>query len=95
MFDKLSDALKFDDADSCHKNRHRLRRVNPERRSRQFADYFERSFTMEAEYPGLETAGASTPYRYGLGNFCNSVGFSLPLNDSATASFAFLGTDYR
>ena len=56
-------------------------------------DYIERSFTMEAEFPGLQTAGNSTPYRYSLGNFCNTVGFSLPLNDRATASFAFLGTD--
>ena len=92
VFDKVSDALK--DTDSATTTSidivfgEFIRNVEVGD-----SDYIERSFTMEAEYPGLKTGTTATPYRYSLGNFCNTVGFSLPLNDRATASFSFIGTD--
>lgn len=56
------------------------------------ADYLERSYTFEAEYPDLDSVG--TPeYEYAKGNFCNQVAFNLPLADKATGTFGFIGTD--
>ena len=52
----------------------------------------ERSFQFEAAYPNLGPSGVEL-YQYALGNFCNTVGFSLPLTDKATATFGFIGTD--
>jgi len=56
------------------------------------SSYLERSFQFEAEYPNLMSGGASG-YQYSLGNYCNTVAFSLPLADKATATFGFVGTD--
>ena len=56
-------------------------------------NYEERSFHFEANYPGLETDGTPTPYRYAEGNYPNTVGFGLPLSDRATMSMAFIGID--
>ena len=56
------------------------------------ADYLERSFQFEADFPNLGAAGASK-YQYALGNYCNTLGFNLPLTDKATLALAFIGTD--
>lgn len=56
------------------------------------ADYLERSFQFEAEYPNL-MAGGDSGFQYSLGNYCNTVSFNLPLTDKATATFSFIGTD--
>ena len=59
------------------------------------ADYLERSFQFELTSPGLgETGGvAENRYEYSKGNYCNTVGFALPLTDKAVGTFAFIGTD--
>ena len=54
--------------------------------------YEERSFALEATFPGLGDAGV-TEYQYSRGNFCNTLTFTLPLTDKATLGFAFIGTD--
>ena len=56
------------------------------------ADYIERSFQFELEFPGL-AAGGSAEYQYAKGNHCNTLALNLPLTEKATASFAFVGTD--
>lgn len=56
------------------------------------AEFLERSFQFEAEFPGLDTGGASE-FQYAVGNFCNTAAFSLPLTDKATVTFGFVGTD--
>ena len=56
------------------------------------ADFVQRSFTFEAEYPDLDSVG--TPeYEYAKGNMCNQIAIQLPLADKATATFGFIGTD--
>ena len=52
----------------------------------------EHSFQFEADFPDLRAVGVSE-YQYALGNFCNTLGFNLPLTDKATLAFAFIGTD--
>ena len=54
--------------------------------------YLERSFQFEADFPNLGAGGVSE-YQYALGNFCNTLGFNLPITDKATLAFAFIGTD--
>ncbi len=56
------------------------------------ADYLERSFHFEAEYPDLGGVGIPE-YEYAKGNFCNQIALSLPLADKSTATFGFIGTD--
>lgn len=56
------------------------------------SDYLERSFHFEGAYQDLgEPTGDE--YEYAKGNYCNTVGFELPLTDKAVATFAFVGTD--
>lgn len=55
------------------------------------SDYLERSFHFEGAYQNLGVSGDE--YEYAKGNYCNTVGFELPLTDKATATFAFVGTD--
>lgn len=55
-------------------------------------DYLERSFQFEGAYQNLgEPSGDE--YEYAEGNYCNTVGFELPLTDKAVVTFAFVGTD--
>lgn len=56
------------------------------------SDYLERSFHFEGAYQDLGGVGTDE-YEYAKGNYCNTVGFELPLTDKATVSFAFTGTD--
>lgn len=56
------------------------------------AEFLERSFQFEVEFPGLDTGGASE-FQYSKGNFCNTVAFNLPLTDKAGITFSFIGTD--
>jgi hypothetical protein len=56
-------------------------------------DYLERSFNFEGAYQNLAVPGPGDEYEYAKGNYCNTVGFELPLTDKATVSFAFVGTD--
>lgn len=54
--------------------------------------YLERSYQFEAVYPDLDSIG--TPeYEYAIGNFANELSMSLPLNDKATATWGFIGTN--
>jgi len=56
------------------------------------SDYLEQSFQFEGTYPNL-MAGGADGYEYAKGNYCNTLGFELPLTDKATLGFAFVGTD--
>jgi hypothetical protein len=56
------------------------------------ADYLERSFQFEAEWPNLGEAGAAG-FEYAKGNYCNTAQFNLPLTDKASVTFGFIGTD--
>ncbi len=56
------------------------------------SEFLERSFQFEADFPNLDTGGASK-FEYALGNFCNLAEFSLPLTDKALITFGFIGTD--
>ena len=55
-------------------------------------DYLERSFQFEGAYQDLGGVGTDE-YEYAKGNYCNTVGFELPLTDKASVTFAFVGTD--
>lgn len=62
------------------------------------ANFLERSFQFEANFPGLEvdTASASpvsAEFEYARGNYCNTFALSSPLTDKATFTAAFVGTD--
>lgn len=57
------------------------------------SDYLERSFNFEGAYDNLEYPGPGPAYEYAKGNFCNSLGFELPLVSKATMTFGFVGTD--
>lgn len=60
------------------------------------ADFIQRSFQFEAQFPDLGdgTAGnTDDAYQYAKGNFCNELTIELPLTDKATMSFGFIGTD--
>ena len=62
------------------------------------ANYLEQSYTFELLHPNLgdgSEGSTASSYVYSVGNFCNTLGLSLPLNDKATISFAFIGTDTR
>lgn len=56
------------------------------------SDYLERSFHFEGAYQDLGGVGTDE-YEYAKGNYCNTVGFELPLTDKATVMLAFVGTD--
>lgn len=56
------------------------------------ANYLERSFQFEGAYQDLGNPSGDE-YEYSIGNFCNTLGFELPLTDKATTSFAFTGTN--
>lgn len=57
------------------------------------ADYLERSFNFEGAYDNLEYPGPGPAYEYAKGNFCNTLGFELPLVSKATMTFGFIGMD--
>ncbi|MBL4909008.1 MAG: hypothetical protein JKX78_03785 [Alteromonadaceae bacterium] len=57
------------------------------------ANFLERSYQFELEYPGLATNGVDSKFSYAAGNFANTMAISMPLADKAGVSFAFIGTD--
>lgn len=57
------------------------------------ADFLQRSFQFEGEYPGLDPDGIASNYEYARGNFCSSMTFSMDLSDKGVYSAAFIGTD--
>ncbi len=56
------------------------------------AEFLERSFQFEIEFPNLDTGGNSE-FQYAKGNFCSTAAFTLPLTDKAGVTFGFIGTD--
>lgn len=92
VFDKVDDALQFDDGDSPATDLdivfgEFIRNVPVDD-----ADFIERSFQFEAEFPNLG-AGSTDEFQYAIGNFCDTVSFNLPLADKATITLGFIGTD--
>ena len=96
LFDKVGEALQFDDAtdpatpvDLVFGEFLRNVPVND-------PDFCENAYTFEATYPNL---GDGTPgnsddaYQYSIDNFCNTIAFNLPLTDKSTVSYGFIGTD--
>lgn len=57
------------------------------------ADYIQRSFQFEASFPGLADDEVGTEFEYSIGNFCDTMSFSLPIADKATTTIGFVGTD--
>lgn len=62
------------------------------------ANFLERSFMVEATFPGLETDAASASptaaeYEYAKGNYCNTLSWSMPLVNKSTWTASFVGTD--
>ena len=91
VFDKVDAALQFDDA-AIATAVDIIFGQFVRNRATDHADYLSRSFQFEALFKGLGT-GAADRYQYAAGNFCNTVGFALPLTNKATATFNFVGTD--
>ena len=59
-------------------------------------DFCEKAYCFEAAFPGLgdgTVGNTDTAYQYALDNYCNTLGFNLPLTDKATIDYAFVGTD--
>lgn len=56
-------------------------------------DHLQRSFQFELEMTNLDEPGPGDEYWYAEGNFCNTLAFNLPLNDKATLTLGFIGTD--
>ena len=95
VFDKVSDALRFTDSTAPSTAVDVLFGEFIRNRAVDHADYLERSFQFELTSPGLGGTPTSPTdrYEYSKGNYCNTVGFGLPLTDKAVATFAFIGTD--
>lgn len=56
------------------------------------SDYVELMYQFELAYPDLGGAGTDY-YEYALANFCDTMGFDIPLTDKAGVKFGFVGTD--
>lgn len=54
-------------------------------------EFVERSYSFEGLYSDLGGVGTDE-YEYALGNMCNEMVISLPLNEKATATWGFIGT---
>lgn len=54
--------------------------------------FLERSYQFEALYPDLGGAG-NDEFEYAIGNFANELALSVPLNEKATATWGFIGTN--
>jgi hypothetical protein len=58
------------------------------------ADYQEISFTIEGAFDNLsETSPGNPSYEYARGNYCNTLGWDMPLTDKATFTASFIGLD--
>ena len=63
-------------------------------------DYIEDHYTFELDFPGLfgndsTTNAPISGFQYSIGNYCNTMEFSLPLTEKATINFGFMGTDTK
>lgn len=56
-------------------------------------EYLEQSYQFEGAYDNLEYPGPGNAWEYAKGNFCNTLGFELPLVSKAVVGFGFVGTD--
>lgn len=92
VFDKVDLALQFDDLTAPATAVDVLFGQFIRNVSTSSAEFLERSFQFELEFPNLDVGGASE-FQYALGNFSNTVAFSLPLADKASITFGFIGTD--
>ncbi len=92
LFDKVDAALQFTDATDPATAVDLLFGEFIRNVPTTSAEFLERSFQFEAEFPNLDSGGNSE-FEYALGNFCNTAAFSLPLTDKATVTFGFTGTD--
>lgn len=92
VFDKVDAALQFDDAVAPVTAVDLLFGEFIRNVTVDDAEFLERSFQFEAEFPNLGPAGVDE-FQYAIGNFCDTVSFNLPLTDKATISFGFIGTD--
>lgn len=92
VFDKLDEALKFDDLTAPATDIDVLFGEFIRNVTTSATDFLERSFQFEAEFPNLDTNG-DPKYQYALGNYCNTAGFNMPLTDKATITYGFTGTD--
>ena len=54
-------------------------------------EFVERSYAFEGLYTDLGGVGTDE-YEYAVGNLCNELALSLPLNDKAVATWGFIGT---
>ncbi len=93
VFENLDAALKFDDLTAPTTALDLLFGKFIRNVAVDDADFLERSFQFEAEFPNLQDPGPGDEFQYSKGNFCDTAAFSLPLSDKATISFGFLGTD--
>ena len=96
VFDKVSEALQATDSTAPSTAVDILFGEFIRNRAVDHADYLERSFHFELASPGLGRTSAGVAedrFEYSKGNYCNTVGFGLPLTDKAVATFAFIGTD--
>lgn len=92
VFDKVDAALQFDDLTAPATAVDIIFGEFIRNVSTTSAEFLERSFQFEVEFPNLDTGGGAE-YQYALGNFCNTASFNLPLTDKATITFGFIGTD--
>lgn len=92
VFDKVADALKFDDLtapatlDLMFGRFWRNVPVND-------SEFIERSLTFEAAWSNLADPGPGDEYEYSKGNFANQLQVNIPLTDKATMTVGFIGTD--
>ncbi len=91
-FDKVDTALQFDDLTDPATAVDVLFGEFIRNVTTTAADFLERSFQFEAEFPNLDVGGNSE-FQYAKGNFCNTLAFNLPITDKATMTFGFIGTD--
>ncbi len=92
VFDKVDAALQFNDAVAPATAVDVLFGEFIRNVSTASAEFLERSFQFEAEFPNLNNPSGDM-YEYSKGNFCNTLTFNLPLTDKATITFGFIGTD--
>ena len=57
------------------------------------ANFLQRSFQFEGDYPGLAANGIDSEFEYAKGNFCSTINITSELNDKTVFGVAFIGTD--
>lgn len=92
VFDKVDPALQFTDGDSPAAPVDILFGEFFRNVPTTHADFLEQCVQFEGTFVGLDTGGADM-HSYAKGNFCNTLGFSLPLTNKAEVTYEFIGTD--